>query len=606
MSDWFASTKSQLVTSYIQQHNSTQEEAERFFYEQWANATVVVPAAESLWGPILVSLNSSATGISIDTAQKIFDPDFPNSLGVPSSRLALNLSTSPATFWQSADSHFVSWFGLSEKQLNAVSSWLSRNDVQLALQQYLLESVLASRNISSIDDIPCAQWGSGAAWPDSISVSYPSLFPAAPEFYFFAKTWHQSNPGFFSIEQCRKLFYGPGNISDAKQFGDFLLDIGNALKTNNFTNPSHRWLLNLNSTFEFFAYILYTTAEYSTPNLAKRMAAGSNLMVTRPAFDWIWNYSDPLLNEFMPTAPPPSFKHNMSSAQFARENYLPSIVWSGSTNYSKILEYIQYRGYNWIDWLYPGFNMTVHGQTEDGQFSPFLKLGDRVAVFQEEYLRYFPMRAHREVTVQGIKALEFEPETKLWHPHSHYWQTIWGFANMSAQFNGTPAFFCNPHFYGVEKKWIERVVGVTPNKTRDWTKVAVEPNTGHVVNLWKGVQANMYIAEDVTWFDAYHPKVRCLICPSFILTVYQMAKGFFVPMLVGFQSAQLNPPTVQLIQSTVYLGLTVGAAGFWVFIGLSAFCALLGLLLILLTIRRVRAATFYFDRDAYERINTGE
>jgi hypothetical protein len=504
----------ELVQEYQQSHNCTQEEAEDYFYSQWADATVP-NVADPRWNLMMISLNKSASGISSQSTKKIFNPDYPDSLGTPSSRLARNLSSSPFVMWSLADENFESWFGITPAQLSMVSQWIQRADVVDAIGEHLRKTLLLPLNISAPSEMACAQWGLGNVWGESISISFPREFPAAPEFYFFAERWYQRNPGYFTMEQCQRLFYGGSNISDAKQFGDFLQDLGQALKSNNFTDPSRRWLLNLNTTYELFAYIIYVSEEYSAPRLKERMAQGSNLMVSRAAFDWIWDYTDKLLLEFMPTAPPPSFKHNMSSPEFTMQNYLPNVVWSGSTNYSEVLDYIEYRGYNWIDWLYPGYNMTVRGKTEDGQFQPFLKMGDLVAVFQDEYLRYFPMRALREVNIDGITALEFEPEKSVWEPHSHYWMEIPGFVNMSAQFNGTPAFLCNPHFYGVNKKWISKVVGVSPNKTRDWTRVGIEPNTGHVIQLLKGVQANMYIPEDATWFDAYHPHVRYVLFSNY-------------------------------------------------------------------------------------------
>jgi hypothetical protein len=82
-----------------------------------------------------------------------------------------------------------------------------------------------------------------------------------------------------------------------------------------------------------------------------------------------------------------------------------------------------------------------------------------------------------------------------------------------------------------------------------------------------------------------------------------MAKGMFVPILVGYQTASITPAMVNLINDKVYRGLKIGAAGFWVFVGFAALLALVGALTIGLTIRRVRGNSFYFDRAAYERIN---
>jgi hypothetical protein len=66
---------------------------------------------------------------------------------------------------------------------------------------------------------------------------------------------------------------------------------------------------------------------------------------------------------------------------------------------------------------------------------------------------------------------------------------ITGFTNMSQQFNGTPIFLCNPHFFASPPEWLMRVKGVIPNITTDMIRLDVEPITGKgsyaVHNPWR-------------------------------------------------------------------------------------------------------------------------
>jgi len=96
-------------------------------------------------------------------------------------------------------------------------------------------------NITSIEDIPCLQWGSGTVSSQSLSAIYPHRFDSIPEFFFFAQIYQQSNPGFLTIAQCKDLTEGPNNITWPQQFADFIEDLVIAAANDNFSLPQRLW-----------------------------------------------------------------------------------------------------------------------------------------------------------------------------------------------------------------------------------------------------------------------------------------------------------------------------------------------------------------------------
>jgi hypothetical protein len=72
----------------------------------------------------------------------------------------------------------------------------------------------------------------------------------------------------------------------------------------------------------------------------------------------------------------------------------------------------------------------------------------------------------------------FSPINDTLLANKFYDMYISGFANMSAQFNGTPIFLCNPNFFASPPEWQMRVEGVVTNITTDMIRLDIEPNTG--------------------------------------------------------------------------------------------------------------------------------
>jgi len=162
----------------------------------------------------------------------------------------------------------------------------------------------------------------------------------------------------------------------------------------------------------------------------------------------------------------------------------------------------EFRGYSWIDWLYP-VNYTVKGSNEDGLFPPFIQPGQRIGVFEEEYLRYLPMDPIADVNIKGIDAVRYiDPLVLVWlgltfiHSSDRYSLVnstlsrinpdlamyLPGFANLTERYNGTPIFLCNPHYFGAPLEWLTKIQGMTQNLTTDLTRIDVEPNTGKSTN----------------------------------------------------------------------------------------------------------------------------
>jgi len=160
---------------------------------------------------------------------------------------------------------------------------------------------------------------------------------------------------------------------------------------------------------------------------------------------------------------------------------------------------------------YPAYaqDVPVYGTNDWGQFEPFLqKKGiSELQVFDTHYIRTLALLKTEEVENEGIKMWRFVLSNDTFAPNPIYFQNITGFCNMSGTHNDTPIFQSNPHFYGASDEWLQKVDGVVPSPSTDYTFADVEPWTGKVMRANQSLQVNIYIPSDTTQFTLFNPNV---------------------------------------------------------------------------------------------------
>jgi len=302
------------------------------------------------------------------------------------------------------------------------------------------------------------------------------------------------------------------------------------------------------------------------------------LFVSRTAHEWMWDYIEPLANLLQPNSPPPSFKHNISSPEMARNKTRSFTLDTGVDGVSQVMNSIEFEGYTSINSMYPT-DIPVHGTTEDGQFPPFIKCGTtQVGTFNNEYVRYIPFECSQtNFPVLNVKTDRFLLPQSVWDASPEMGSYVAGFCNMSGKFNNSPVFLSNPHYYGVpDGKWISRVEGAPTqqNITIDQTRVDIEPNTGKIMQLAKSAQVNLYIPNDTIWFTSV-PNDTTWVTSGYNPNVY---RDVMFPVFVGRQTLVITPELAEEITGKVYKALHIRVIIWYVLLGSLVFMTLLAAL----------------------------
>lgn len=118
-----SSVSSDIINTYMHEHNSTLEEAQEYFWDLWANSTV--SSGNPTIDAMKLALHKQPTKIPLSSAKKLFNPVYPYSLVNSESN---NITWSVVKYWSSLtksnSSDVERWFGLTWDQVNAIVSWL--------------------------------------------------------------------------------------------------------------------------------------------------------------------------------------------------------------------------------------------------------------------------------------------------------------------------------------------------------------------------------------------------------------------------------------------------------------------------------------------------
>ena len=227
--------------------------------------------------------------------------------------------------------------------------------------------------------------------------------------------------------------------------------------------------------------------------------AGGGLITTRTPSEWLFNYQDPLLTflknngQDVPTTdgnffsnPPPSEANNAINASTA-DTYK-----TGGDNINNVGQFVKWDGKSTLDgvWLQPE---SISG-TDGTQFHPNVKKSDSLTVWSSDLLRVLTFTYQKDVTVEGIRLLQFVLDPSTLDINPNYYQTVKGLANMTSS-AGVPLFLSKPDFLDADaSKTSDLISGMNPNATLQDTYLDVEPNSGAVMLAAKRLQLNFQIA----------------------------------------------------------------------------------------------------------------
>lgn len=575
---------------YMQKFGVDAQAAKLWFYDQWANGTGLhlgIPKIDywkiSQFGS-KVNGRAMPSNISLATAERLFDPSIAYSFTYPSASFFNNT----VAFWRNATwdlqarATLHSIFVLTDSQMDIVISWVTS---ELVREGIFMPYLRSHYNFQTNDEMICLAYGQrGFGVGESVASLYPHIYGNGPVEYGYwqkAHSWIEAMT--LSMDQCKKMFFTPPALTQATALGKFLVDITAASASQNFEYVTKRWgITNSNEVIALNNYFAVSSSSiantYSVPAIKYWKTHGSGLFASRTAYEWLWNYTDPFAIRMLPDAPPMSFRHNLSTAEFAMQHTRPWTVGTGVKDISELQNTYVWDGM--AEAPFYGAPLPVEGATEDGQYPPFVKCQSDVSLktWVDDYAKDIPLVCIDDKSkVLDVKTTTWTPDNSTWLVDPQVENFIAGFSNLSAKYNDSPVFLSNPHFFGVPEYYHTRVSGDggNPIRERDQTIVYIEPYTGKVAKFRKGLQANLYIAANTSWFSSSE--------------YANMYTDVMFPVMVGYVNTEINSHLSSLVTGTIYVALKLFVILFWIFVALSV-VFLFGILIAAIVYhRRVKA-----------------
>lgn len=579
-SNYIKEVSEYLIEKKMEEDDMSYEDAQLWFYEQFANRTS--NSSNSLLNGMAISINHKPSLISIESCKLLFSDDKYSLISEPD-----DFKDHSIIKWIRARSDnllaekLMQIFNITRNQLNMISLWLeSTRFYENIIEPKLLENY----KLDTISDLDCYQWGDNPNVNESFATLYPLQFSHGfPEL----KIWANENDydsSFMNVNMCKLLFRDRKNIkaiTDTETYMKFNALLLNSIITHNYTEVNEKW--NISSYFEaktLLDYFSFLKDGYSDARVNYWLENGSGIFPKRSAYEWLFNYTEPIVSRLGEVTRNPNFKQNMTSIDQAREKTKFNTIYTGVNNISRIFRYKEFQEQNEIDWMYPK-PMSIYGSTESGQFKPLLsKVVEPIQVFQDEFMKLLDLTKIGEKKIKNIPNHIYSIDNKTWAVDESMNNLIEGFWNVSAKFNNSPIFMGMPHFQGASKVWKNKIEGDIHNENEtDVTHVYIEPWSGRVMRFSKSVQINLHIRNDTNWFflSPYHN---------------EMVTDIILPLIWVKQDMEITDELVvklNRIQNALKLRMYVKLSTF----GLSVILALISIILIVTTIKIYRKKLHY-------------
>lgn len=159
-----------------------------------------------------------------------------------------------------------------------------------------------------------------------------------------------------------------------------------------------------------------------------------------------------------------------------------------------------------VNFWEPGsFCNDING-TDGSQFNPGVKRTDVLYIFSSELCRSIYIEYEKDTEIRGINTLKFILPKRLFlspdrNPENGCFcldknEPLCGYDGImdaSPCKKGAPIVLSSPHFYNGDKRLLNGVKGLNPDKKKHETYLNIEPNTGLVFDATQRLQINVVI-----------------------------------------------------------------------------------------------------------------
>ncbi|KAJ1204899.1 hypothetical protein NDU88_000334 [Pleurodeles waltl] len=254
------------------------------------------------------------------------------------------------------------------------------------------------------------------------------------------------------------------------------------------------------------------------------LTCGEGMFVTRTVHELLWGYKDCAL----------SYVHifdatiDSTFGLFYKMNATHDdeyVVFSGADKYQDVSRIVEWRGQQALTWWTSDSCNKING-TDGSYFHPLISKDETLYMFSSDLCRSLYALYESSVTVKGVSAFRFVPPAKVFANATENPDNAGfcvpagnclgsGVLNISMCKQGAPIILSSPHFYQADKKFVDDIDGMHPNKEDHETFLDINSFTGIPVRMAKRTQVNVYVRQ-VNGF-IIPGKIRSMVFPVMYL-----------------------------------------------------------------------------------------
>lgn len=230
----------------------------------------------------------------------------------------------------------------------------------------------------------------------------------------------------------------------------------------------------------------------------------SQPFVTTTVYNYLWNFSDPMLHfsrRIVPNLVPVT---NIGILQMIYSDFRDDVtVYIGPENARRFFTMNQFHGSPRFGYWSGEKCDTVEGATEGVVYPQYLTRNDTLKYFRKSICRVNPIYYAADVTRDGMSAFRFElpgstydrpanPEEECYRaPGTPLLPS--GLTDISPCYHDFPIAASHPHFYSAEPLLEDGIEGLSPSKEQHGSYAIVEPTTGIPMESCARSQSNLII-----------------------------------------------------------------------------------------------------------------
>lgn len=234
------------------------------------------------------------------------------------------------------------------------------------------------------------------------------------------------------------------------------------------------------------------------------ITCGEGMFLTRTVHELLWGYRDCALSfaRIFDASIDSTFGLFYKMNATHDEEY---VVLSGAEKYQDVSRIVEWRGLQGLKWWTSDSCNKING-TDGTYFHPLISKDETLYMFSSDLCRSLYALYESNVNVKGVSAFRFVPPAKVFANATENPDNAGfcvpagnclgsGVLNVSRCKQGAPIILSSPHFYQADKKFVDDIDGMRPNKEDHETFLDINSLTGMPVRMAKRIQVNVYVRQ---------------------------------------------------------------------------------------------------------------